>query len=147
MNKTIKKIAAVVVLAAVMIVSAAGTVSAASPFTYKTAKKGGAYVTRFYSAGKYVGKVKTSKHLKVRLIKSADITEKRLASRAGKYIVVEVIDGKCIANGGDGRTVGGDYISYKRVKGHKRGKRYTTYCVYGNNNSPDDIVIRADVKR
>lgn len=83
----------------------------------------------------------------IKFVNSESLTGKRLAHRKGKYVVVEVIRGKCIDRKGNGRTRGGDYISYKRVRGHRKGARYTTYCVYANNNSIDDIVFRVDVSR
>lgn len=83
----------------------------------------------------------------VKVVPSEKLTARCLKHRQNKYIVVEVTKGKCLNSKGDGKTSDGYYISYRKVKGHKRGVRYTTYCVYGNNNAVDDVVFRFDVKR
>lgn len=83
----------------------------------------------------------------IKVVRSEKLTARCLEHRQNKYIVVEVVKGKCLNNKGDGKTSDGYYISYKRVKGHKRGAKYTTYCVYANNNYVDDVAFRIDVKR
>ena len=83
----------------------------------------------------------------VKVVQSDKLTARCLEHRKDKYIVVEVIKGKCLDRKGNGRTSDGYYISYKRVKGHKRGVKYTTYCVYANNNYIDDVLFRFDVRR
>lgn len=125
----------------------AGYAAKENKLTYKTVKTNGKYVTRFYSKGKLAGKVVTSKKLKVKVVKSEKLTAKQLETRKNKYILVAVIKGKCISSNGDGIATDGYYINYSGIKGCKRGAKFTTYCVYGNNNYIDDIVIRADIKR
>lgn len=143
-----KRIMTIVVLALV-IISASITTSmgATNGFAYKTSKSGKAYITRFYKGNECVGKVKTSKRLKVKVVKSESLTASQIEHRKDKYILVEVVNGKCINSKGDGETSDGYYISYSKVKGHKRGVSYTTHCVYGNNNYIDDVVIRMDYRK
>lgn len=119
----------------------------ADGFSYKTVKHKGKYETRFYDGQSCIGKIRTGKRLKVKVVKSEKLTARTLEHRRDKYIIVEVVNGKCINSKGDGKTSDGYYISYKRVKGHKAGNRYKTYCVYGNNNGVDDVVIRADYRK
>lgn len=142
-----KKLLTIIILVPFIIGAFTGNTYGASEFTHKTTKMGKAYTTRFYLHGDYVGKVKTGKRLKVKVVKSEKLTARTLTSRKGKCILVEVVEGKCINSKGDGKTSDGYYISYSRVKGHKRGAKYTTFCVYGDNNYEDDVVIRADIRR
>ena len=143
-----RRVIAVLVMAVMMLTALTVTsYGATEGFRYKTSKAHKGYITRFYKGGACVGKVKTSKRLKVRVIKSSKLTKKALETRKNKCIVVEVIDGKCINGKGDGKTSNGYYINYGHVKGHKRGAKYTTYCVYGNSNYIDDVVIRADYRK
>ena len=83
----------------------------------------------------------------IKVVRSEKLTARCLEHRKNKYIVVEIVDGKCLNKKGDGRASDGYYISYRRVKGHKRGVKYRTYCVYANNNYIDDVAFRIDVKR
>lgn len=139
-----KKAIAIMVIVSVLIgASAITSYGASDGFSYKASKS----ITRFYYKGKCVGKIKTSKRLNVKIVKSEKLTANTLEHRKNNYVVVEVIKGKCLNGKGDGKTANGDYISYSRVKGHKRGIKYTTYCVYANNNSIDDVAFRFDVKR
>ena len=144
MRRVITVIIAAAVLFAAMVTTSYG---ASGNFDYKTRKAGKGYIARFYKNGDCIGKIKANKRLKVKVVKSGKLTAKKLKSRKGKYIVVEVINGKCLDSKGSGKTSDGYYISYKRVKGHGRGKNYTTYCIYGNNNSIDDVVIRVDFRK
>lgn len=139
-----KRIITVIILAALMVSAAAYTGCAASErLTYKTRKAGKAYVTKFYAGGHCVGKVKTKKKLKVRYYDSEQVNYELVAHRKNRFILVERIYGECINNKGDGRTTDGYYISYRCID-YEVGAKYTTYCVYANNNGEDDIVIRAD---
>ena len=114
-----------------------------SGISYKTSKAGAGYVTTIRINGK-VAKVRTAKKLKVKVVKAEKLTVGKVTRRAGKYILVEKINGKCINKRGDGRTSDGYYISYKRVKGHRKGAKYTTYLIYADNNIEDDITTRID---
>lgn len=116
-------------------------------FTYKTTRSGNKYITRFYCNGKNAGTIKTSKKLRVKIVESRKLKASTLTKRAGKYIIVERIAGTCTNSKGDGKTSDGAYISYRRVKGARKGAKYTTYCVYGNNNYIDDVAIRADIRK
>lgn len=130
---------------AVLVASTAG-VNADSGITSKTRKAGNAYTTTIRVNGN-VARVKTTKHLKVKVVKSEKLTLNKITRRAGKYILIETINGKCINKRGDGRTSDGHYISYKRVKGHRKGAKYTTYLIYADNAIEDDITTRTDVRR
>ena len=142
-----KRVMTVMIAAALIIAAAACTSFGASDgFRYKTKKTGKCYITRFYDHKKCVGKIKTSKRLEVCVIESSALTEPMLTARRNKCIIVEIIRGKCVDKTGNGETADGNYISYKRVKGHKKGANYTTYAVYGNNNSIDDVRVRIDVR-
>ena len=141
-----KRVITVLIMAVMMLTAITCTsYGATDGFSYKTTKTGGEYVTRFYKSGEYMGKIKTSKKLAVKVVKSEKLTAHVLEHRKGNYILVEVVKGKCIDNAGNGKTSDGYYISYKRVKGHKKGAMYTTYCVYANNNYIDDVAVRADI--
>lgn len=139
-----KRLLAIIILAPFIIGAFTGVTYGANELTHKTVKTGKTYTTKFYVDGGYIGKVKTHKRLTVKVVKSEKLTARTLEHRKGKYILVEVIKGNCLNAKGDGRTSDGYYISYSRVKGHKRGAKYTTYCVYADNNYIDDIAIRAD---
>ena len=138
-----KKLLAVIILAPFIIGAFTGVTYGATGFTHSTVKTGKTYTTKFYAGGRYLGKVKTAKKVKVKVVNSGKLTAKTLEHRKNKYIVVEVIRGKCVDVKGNGRTSDGYYISYKSIE-YERGARYMTYCVYANNNYVDDIVIRAD---
>lgn len=140
-----KKAIIVLITIAVLLASTAG-VNADSGITSKARKAGNGYVTTIRINGK-AAKVKTSKPLKVKVIKSDKLTLNKITHRAGRYILVEKINGKCINKRGDGRTSDGYYISYKRVKGHRKGAKYTTYLIYADNAIEDDITTRIDVRR
>lgn len=63
-----------------------------------------------------------------------------------KYNVVLCVYGQCIDNKGNGIDNMGYYISYRGVKGAKKGKWIFTYLVYRRgNNHEDDIIARYDV--
>lgn len=115
--------------------------------TWKTSKGKSGYVTKIYDDGKYQCKVVTKKKLSVKVVKSENLTYKKIVNRNNKYILVEKINGKCINKKGDGKTTDGYYISYKSVKNHKKGGKYTTYCIYDNNRYEDDIIARIDYRR
>lgn len=139
-----KRIITVIILAALMVCAAACTGCATdSGFHYKQAKAKRGYVTKFYDGKKYVGKVKTARRVKVYVVNSDEVYPQFLWERKNNYILVEVIKGECINDDGDGRTSDGYYISYRYID-YEVGAKYTTYCVYANNNGEDDIVIRAD---
>lgn len=63
------------------------------------------------------------------------------------YYIVEKISGKVVnARTGKGKTDTGYYISYRNVKGIRKGSRIVSYLVYRKgNNSHDDIIKRYDV--
>ena len=73
-----------------------------------------------------------------------------LTKRKGKYTLIEITKGKCLNKKGDGRILNTtetyyNYISYRRVKGARKGSRITTYFVYDNSNEVDTIIERVDV--
>jgi hypothetical protein len=135
-------IAAAALVLALVIISTTGTFAASGP-TWKTRKAGKGYVTTFYAGGRVAGKIRTAKRLPVKVLESKKVTGKTLRRRAGRYILVEKINGKCINNRGDGRTSDGYYISYRGIKSSK-GEKFTTWCVYEDNTGEDTIAIRMD---
>jgi len=144
-----RKIMIVVMAMVVMIASTCGCYASGKydGMSWKISKTKGGYITKFYDNGKYNCKVFTKKKLKVKVIKEENVNYNLLVSRENNFILVEKIKGKCINKKGDGRDSLGYYISYKGVKGHKKGGKYTTYCVYDNNQYEDDIIGRMDYKR
>jgi len=91
-----------------------------------------------------------SKYKKIRLITRTKHNWKQtcreISHRKGKrYYLVEKFQGVAL-NKVDGRDPNGYYISYKYVKGVRKGSKVITYLVYSkNNNEPDDIIARYDV--
>lgn len=143
-----KKVIAIILLAIIMVsATACAGYATDSGFHYKQVKANKGYVTKFYDGKKFVGKVKTTRRVKVYVVDSEEVYPQFLWERKNNYILVEVIKGECLNDEGDGRTSDGYYISYKRVKGHEEGNMYTTYCVYANNNYEDDVRIRVDYRR
>ena len=138
--------AIVMIMALVILVASTAGVNADSGITSKTRKAGNGYITTIRTNGK-AAKVKTSKRLRVKVIKYEKLTLNKITRRAGKYILIETISGKCINKRGDGVTSDGHYISYKRVKGHRKGAKYTTYLIYADNAIEDDITTRIDIRR
>jgi len=140
-----------IVITVVMMIGMIGTftVDAASKnkVTWKIKKTKFGYVTKFYDNGKLNCTVRTKKKLPIRAFREDELADIDITGRYNKYIVVEFIEGKCINNDGDGITDTGYYISYKRLKNHKRGTRYQTFCIYDNSEYIDDIIGRIDHRR
>ena len=93
----------------------------------------------------------------IEIYDTSELTPQIMASRSGKIIVEKVIgkvtsdtlDGEilnCNVNdGGYGNKDGGNYISYERVDGAKKGDKIVTYFIYNPfNNEQDDIMTRLD---
>lgn len=114
-----------------------------SDFHWETKKVNGKYVTKFYQYNKCVCKIKTKNKIAVRMYREEELNYKDIVKRKNKYILVERIDGECLNDNGDGITSCGYYISYKNVK-HKKGLKYTTFCIYKNSKAIDDIKTRVD---
>ena len=128
----------------VLLTSTCGVFAASSP-TYQTRRTGKVYTTTVYALnGKAYGTIRTARYAKVCVVESRKLTPWRLTHRKDNYIIVEKITGTCLNAKGDGKTSDGYYISYAKVKGHAKGKRYTTWLVYGNSNSIDNVVMRFD---
>lgn len=138
-----RKLTTIIIMVMIFAMSSVG-VFADSGLTYRTTKAHKGYVTKFYNNGHYVGKVKTAKKLKVKIVDEKKTTTRVVNRRCGKYILVEKVNGKCINKRGDGRTTKGHYIKYKNA--HK-GDKFTSYLVYEDSKYIDDISIRVDVKR
>lgn len=129
---------------AVLLGSTCGTLAASSP-TYQVRRTGKVYTTTVYALNdRAYGTIKTTRYAKVCVVESSKLTTWRLTHRKNNYIIVEKITGTCLNAKGDGRTTDGYYISYSKVKGHAKGKHYTTWLVYGNNNSIDGVAMRFD---
>ena len=73
-----------------------------------------------------------------------------LLKRKNRYTLIEKIRGVVINKRKDGRITNTNdkrynYISYRGVKGVRKGSRVTTYCVYDNTNGEDTIIRRIDI--
>lgn len=119
-----------------------GSVIDKKDVTWKTekAEKSG-YITHFYSNGKYNCSVKTTKKVKVYISENP----KNIVFRKNHYILVEKVKGECRNKKGDGKDRQGNYISYRNVKNFRKGK-YTTYLIYENDNSTDNVIGRIDCR-
>ena len=85
----------------------------------------------------------------IKILEPDEITTKILTHRKNKYILIEVIYGRVKNNKKDGVVLNTkskkfNYISYKGVKGAKKGKKILTYLVYDNTNGEDTIEFRID---
>lgn len=92
------------------------------------------------------------KYPKARVYTTKQIDKKPsiLTKRKGKYTLIEVTQGVCINKRKDGRIINTirkkyNYISYRGVKGIRKGSRITTYFVYDDSNEVDTIIKRVDV--
>lgn len=95
-----------------------------------------------------------AKYPKARVYTSRQIDKRPtiLTKRKNRYTLIEKIKGVVLNNKGDGRITNTtqkyyNYISYRGVKGAKKGRRVITYCVYDNSNEIDTIVKRIDIVR
>ena len=140
-----------IVITVVMMIGMIGTYTADAAskkaVTWKIKKTKSGYVTKFYDNEKLNCTVWTKKKLAIRAFREDELADIDLTGRYNKYIVVEFIEGKCINNDGDGVSDTGYYISYKRLKNHKKGTRYHTFCIYDNSKYIDDIIGRIDHRR
>lgn len=86
------------------------------------------------------------KKWKVRFYNSTNLSTRKLKTRKGKgVVIVEKIRGTVTDNRSNGNT-NGCYISYKSVKGVRKGSQVVTYLVYNpRTNYIDDIIRRYDV--
>lgn len=87
----------------------------------------------------------------VKVIDCNDLTEEMLTTRTEHHIMyIERIIGKVADNEKNGKIFnppvdGGYYISYKSVKGARKGDVIITYCVYNPyTNWDDDVIERWD---
>ena len=84
----------------------------------------------------------------VSFVQSKDLTEEMLLERNGK-IIVEVIEGVCLDEEGNGKIIDAgenDYISYAGIEDVNPGDEVTTYCIYNPNTSyTDDVIERVDI--
>ena len=88
-----------------------------------------------------------------RVIDCDKLTEKMLTHRSSKkshIMYIERIVGRVTDNNKNGKVLnppkdGGYYISYKSVKGARKGDTIITYCVYNPfSNYDDDVIERWD---
>lgn len=88
---------------------------------------------------------------------TAELTPEIMANRNGKIIVEKIVgkvtndelDGEILncnaEEGGYTNKDGGNYISYKRVGGAKKGDKVLTYYIYNPfTNEQDDVLTRLD---
>ena len=89
---------------------------------------------------------KYGKKWKVRVYESENLSTRKLKTRKGKgVVIVEKIRGTVTDNLSNG-NVNGCYISYKSVRGVRKGSQVVTYLVYNpRTNALDDIIRRYDV--
>lgn len=86
-----------------------------------------------------------------------DLTPQVMANRNGKIIVEKIVgrvtndklDGEILncnaEEGGYTNKDGGNYISYERVEGAKKGDKILTYYIYSPfTNEQDDVLTRLD---
>lgn len=87
------------------------------------------------------------KYKKVKIISTGKKCDKAIAHCKGKkYFIVERCTGIVINSRHDGKIRNGSYISYRCVKGVKKGNTVVSYFVYSrSNNACDDIIKRYDV--
>lgn len=151
-----KKIMAILLLA-IMMVSV--TVPAQAQTTHYRSmtvkvdkpKKQKQYNATVYWKGKRVAVYKFQRKPVVRFVQSKNLTYKKLSTRKGKVLYIEILDGVVLDNKGNGKVLNGDpvfnYINYRRT-GYRKGTRVRTYCVFNPyNNAEDDIVKRFDERR
>lgn len=142
----------VCVFSNVNIVSAANTKTIAiqeyKEIKTKTIKKGKKYIVYVYFQGKRKAAYKFNKKPKVKILSEKKITYNMLIKRKNKTLYIGYITGKCIDNKGNGKLYIDspyNYISYKSVKGIKKGNIVRTFTVYNPyNNYEDDIIKRFD---
>ena len=88
-----------------------------------------------------------------RVIDCDKLTEKMLTHRSSKkrhIMYIERIVGRVTDNNKNGKVLnppkdGGYYISYRSVKGARKGDTIITYCVYNPySNYDDDVIERWD---
>lgn len=120
----------IAIITIISIIIAALTVEAASNYTF------------------YKKMVKQQKIGVVREYYTEELTYDILANR-GDDIIIEKIIGTVKNKKKDGRVLGAekghDYISYKRVKGAKKGDTILTLCIFTPGNSyEDDVCERFD---
>lgn len=93
----------------------------------------------------------------IEIYDTSELTPQVMVNRNGRIIVEKIIgevtnqklDGKILNcdtdNGGYTNKDGGNYISYERVDGAKKGDKIVTYFVYNPfNNEQDDVMTRLD---
>ena len=74
---------------------------------------------------------------------SEDLTAKILRNR-GDDIIIEKVIGQVTNKRKDGKTENGDYISYRSVKGAKKGDTIFTILIYEPNGGIDEVADRFD---
>ena len=101
------------------------------------------------TASFYKKMIKREKIGKIKEYWNEDLTYEMLRDR-GDDIIVEKILGTVVNKRKDGKIMNPadpdyDYISYKSVKGAKKGDTILTVCIYQPGNSyEDDVVCRFD---
>lgn len=93
----------------------------------------------------------------IEIYDTSELTPQIMSNRNGKIIVEKIIgevtshnlDGEILNcdtdNGGYTNKDGGNYISYERVDGAKKGDKVLTYYIYNPfTNEQDDVLTRMD---
>lgn len=114
--------------------------------TYSIEKVAGKYKTTFRKNRKVFYSVKTKKKPVVKFVSTRKLTAEMLEHRKGKAIIyVEIDNGTVLNRKKDGIDEMGYYVSYRRVRGIRRGSKVLSYFVYDpNNNYIDGIEGRCD---
>lgn len=113
---------------------------------YKIQKTSKGYKTSFRSNGRVFYSVKTKVKPIVKFISTRKLTNHMILNRKQLTVIyVEIDNGTVLNRKKDGMDELGYYISYKRLKGVRKGSRVVSYFVYNpNNNYIDGIDGRCD---
>lgn len=118
---------------------------------YTIVRVGKKYVTTFYDKdGEYVAEYVTKWKPKVKFFNTENYDYDKITRRTKDHVIyVEIYIGKVVNKRRDGKLLTVkppyNYISYKYVRGAKKGKIIRTYGIYNPyNNYDDDVDCRID---
>lgn len=114
--------------------------------TYNIERTAKGYKTSFRKNGRIFYSVKTAKKPVVKFVSTRKLTATMLGYRRQKSIIyVEIDNGTVINRKKEGIDEMGYYVSYKKVKGARKGSKVLSYFIYDpNNNFMDAIEGRCD---
>lgn len=136
----------IIIITIIAILATSTSGAFASSKSYKWKCKTRKHITSVYLNGRKVCKMKTNRKLNYKIVNSTKLTRKTLTHRKNKYVLIEKVKWTPTDRYGNGKTSDGYYIAYDYDADvtFKVGKYYTSYLIYGNNNSVDDIIKRID---